>query len=168
MGNANTPNKRPEPVSGYQFQVFVSNIRMGFSKVTNIEESIETRAFQEGGVNDRVYSLYSPVTAERTLVFERGLGNSSQMSDLLNPRTSVGRRVLPDILIVVGARNGSVSNIYQVHGAVIKRWSLGELDALNSQVVIERFELTYETLESCPVSHSLAGRALSSLKAGDI
>ena len=80
----------------------------------------------------------------------------------------MGRRVLPDILIVVGARNGSVSNIYQVHGAVIKRWSLGELDALNSQVVIERFELTYETLESCPVTRSLAGRALSSLKAGDI
>ena len=116
MGSANTPNKRFEPVSGYQFQVYVSNIRMGFSKVTNIEESIETRAFQEGGVNDRVYSLYSPVTAERTLVFERGLGNSSQMSDLLNPRTSVGRRVLPDILIVVGARNGSVSNIYHELG----------------------------------------------------
>lgn len=168
MGNANTPNKRPEPVSGYQFQVFVSNIRMGFSKVTNIEESIETQAFQEGGVNDRVYSLCRPASAERTLVLERGLGNSGQVTDLLSPRSAVGRRILPDILIMVGGRGGAVSNIYQVHGAVIKRWSLGELDALNSQVVIERFELTYETLETCPVSKNLAGRSLVSVSAGDV
>lgn len=168
MGSANTPNKRPEPVSGYQFQVFVSNIRMGFSKVTNIEESIETQAFQEGGVNDRAYTLCRPVTAERTLVFERGLGSRSQLKDLLGGRSAVGRRILPDILILVGARTGKVSHIYQVHGAVIKRWSLGELDALSSQVVIERFELAYETLEACPVSKSLAGRAMASLRAEDL
>ena len=168
MGSAKTPNKRPETVSGYKFQVFVSNVRMGFSKVTNIEESIETQAFQEGGVNDRVYSLYRPASTERTLVFERGLGNRSLMSGLLDKSFAVGRRILPDILILVGASNGTVSNIYQVHGAVIKRWRLGELDAMNSQVVIESFELAYETLESCPVSENLAGRSLASVKADEI
>ena len=101
-------------------------------------------------------------------MLERGLGNSGQVTDLLSPRSAVGRRILPDILIMVGGRGGAVSNIYQVHGAVIKRWSLGELDALNSQVVIERFELTYETLETCPVSKNLAGRSLASVRAGDV
>ena len=66
-------NLQPEPVPGYKFQVFINNIRLGFSRVTNIEESIETEPFQEGGVNDRVYSLRRPISAERTLVFERGL-----------------------------------------------------------------------------------------------
>lgn len=168
MGSAKTPNQRPEPVPGHKFQVFVSNVRMGFSKVTNIEESIETQAFQEGGVNDRVYSLCRPASTERTLVFERGLGNRALAAGLLNGSFAVGRRILPDILILVGTGSGTISNIYQVHGAVIRRWSLGDLDAMSSQVVIERFELTYETLESCPVSKSLAGRQMAAVKADEI
>ena len=39
-------NLRPEPVPGYKFQVFINNIRLGFSKVTNIEESSETEPLQ--------------------------------------------------------------------------------------------------------------------------
>ena len=156
-------NLQPEPVPGYKFQVFINNIRLGFSRVTNIEESIETEPFQEGGVNDRVYSLRRPISAERTLVFERGLADRSLVTDLLTLRFAVGQRIPQDILILVGGRSGAIATLYQVHGAVVKKWSVNDLDAMNSQVLIERFEVAYETLENHQIAGKLLGGALSAL-----
>lgn len=150
----------PEPIPGYKFQVYINAARMGFSKVTNIEESIETEALQEGGVNDRVYSLRTPVRSERTLVFERGLGGRGLLSSLPSLRFVVGQRIATDIIIVVGDRNGAIAAIYQVHGAVIKKCVLGDLDAMRSDIVIERFELTYETMERCPITAAALGTPL--------
>ena len=158
-------NLRPEPVPGYKFQVFINNIRMGFSKVTNIEESIETEPLQEGGVNDRVYSLRKPVSTERSLVFERGMGSRGLVMTMLTLRFAVGQRIPQDILILVCDRTGTITHIYQVHGAVVKKCSVSDLDAMNSEVLIERFEIAYETLESCPIAAGVAGGALSALGA---
>ena len=81
-------NLRAEPVPGYKFQVFINNIRMGFSRVTNLEESIETEPLQEGGVNDRTYSLRAPVTAEdrRTAVSSHTGQAFVDQGDYLPPR----------------------------------------------------------------------------------
>ena len=154
-------NPRPEPVPSYKFQVFINNIRMGFSRVTNIEESIETEPLQEGGVNDRVYSLRAPVRGEKTLVLERGAGTRGLVLELLTLRFRVGQRIPGTMLILVSGRDGAITNNYEVHGAVNKKCKVGNLDAMSSEVLIESFELTYETLESHPLASSIVGSIMS-------
>lgn len=153
---------RPEPIPSYKFQVFVNNIRMGFSRVTNIEESFETEPFQEGGVNDRVYSLRTPVKAERTIVLERGAGSRGMVLELLSMSFRVGNRLPSGVLILVSGRDGAITEIYSLQGVVVKKCRIGSLDAMSSEVLIESFELAYETIESFP----LAGAALGTIMSG--
>lgn len=150
-------NLQPEPVPVYKFQVFINNIRMGFSRVTNLEEAIETEPFQEGGVNDRAYSIRRPVTAERTLILERGVASRGAVTTLLSLRFTVGQRLPMDVFIVICDRNGVINRLYQVHGAVVKKCAVSELDASRSESLIERFELSYETMENCAISGAVLG-----------
>ena len=154
---------RPEPVPTYKFQVFVNNVRMGFSRVTNLEESFETEPFQEGGVNDRVYSLRTPVKAERTLVLERGAGSRGMVLELLSMSFRVGNRLPSGVIILVSGRDGAINEIYTLQGVVVKKCRIGNLDAMSSEVLIESFELAYETIESYPLLSSALGSAMSAL-----
>ena len=156
-------NLHPDPVPGYKFQVFINNIRFGFSKVTNIETAVETEPLQVGGVNDRVYSLRTPVKAERTLVLERGVASRGIAFTLITLRLDVGQRIPNDIYIFISNRNGVVTNLYSVHGAVVKKIRLSDLNAMSSDVLIESFEMTYETMESCPITAGILGGAMSVL-----
>jgi len=137
----------PEPLPGYKFCVFVQNIPLGFSRVTNIEESIETEPLQEGGVNDRVYSLCRPQSGERTMVFERGAGGQNFALSAASLRLMVGQRLPEDVIIMVLDRNGAPGRVFFLHGAVVRKCTYSDLDAMSGQLQIDRFELAYETLE---------------------
>ncbi len=145
-------NRFPEPIPGYKFKVYIQNICLGFAKVTNIEEAIETETIQEGGVNDRVYSLRSPWKQERTMVFERGVAGRGIATVLLSLRFTVGQRMPDDIVVTVSGRDDTISKIILIHGAVVKKWSCSDLDAMSSELLIERFEVAYETMEQCPIT----------------
>lgn len=134
------------PLPSYNFYVFIQMIPMGFSRVSSIEYSIETEAFAEGGVNTHVYSLRKPQTAERSLVLERGV-MLRPMEDLATDRFRVGSRLNTDVMILVMDRNRVPYKLYMISGAVVKRWSTGDLDALSGNTLIERFELAYEQIE---------------------
>lgn len=154
-------DQHPDPIPSYKFQVFINNFRMGFSRVTNIEESFDTEPLQEGGVNDRVYSLRTPVKSERTLVLERGAGTRGLVTELLTRGFTVGKRIPNDVFILIGGRDGAIVKMYQVHGAVVKKCRLGNLDAMSSEVLIETFELSYETIETFPLLTSALGSIMS-------
>lgn len=140
-------NLHPEPLPGYKFQVFIQNVPMGFSRVTNIEQSVETEPLQEGGVNDRVYSLCRPQSTERTMMFERGTAGRGLAPTIFARRFAVGQRLPEDILILVMNRSGLPARAYFVHGAVVRRCTWSDLDAMSGALLIERFEIAYETLE---------------------
>lgn len=140
-------NLHPEPLPGYKFQVYIQNLCLGFSKVTNIENSIETEPLQEGGVNDRVYSLRKPQSTERTMLFERGIASRGLVMMALSLRLAVGQRLPEDIMILVMGRDGLPGKVYFVHGAVVKKCTYSDLDAMSGEVLLERFEIAYETLE---------------------
>ena len=152
-------NLHPEPYPGYKFNVYIQALQMGFSKITRVEDSIETEALPEGGVNDHVHSLYLPVSTERTMVFERGMAFRGALFAGASMRFHVGQRINTDIVITVSGRDGSLQNIFLIHGAVVKQWSCSDLDAMSSNVMVERFEVVYETFESFPTAGALAGEA---------
>lgn len=143
-------NQNPEPIPSYRFSVYVQALRMGFSKITNIEESIETDTLQEGGVNDRVYSLRKPVTRERTLVLERGVAARGVATMALAAQFGVGNRLHTGMLIIIHKRNGEIGYIYEAEGPVVKKMSLSPLDSMGGQVLIETFEVAYEKIKQLP------------------
>ena len=140
----------PEPIPGYKFKVYLQGLCMGFLRISNLENTIETEPLQEGGVNDRVYSLVKPVSTERTLVLERGVAGQGVTALLMMAQLAVGQRLLADIVITVHDRDGNIGQIFLVHGAVTKRISFEAIDAMSGQTLIQRFELAYETLENYP------------------
>lgn len=152
-------NLHPEPIPVYKFKVYLQMACLGFSKITNLEESVETEALQEGGVNDRVYSLTKPVTAEKVLRMERGTAFRGAVSAALSSQLSVGKRLHTDILITAHKRDGAIGKIFDVHGAVVKKISFSNLDAMSGATLIETFELAYETMRSFDAAAAGLGTA---------
>ena len=44
-------------------------------------------------------------------------------------------------------RNGAPGRVFFLHGAVVRKCTYSDLDAMSGQLQIDRFELAYETLE---------------------
>ena len=139
-------NTHPEPFPGFKFKVYIQGMTFGFTKISNLEESVETEPFHEGGVNDRVYSLLKPVTTERTLIMERGFAPRGALYSLVR-QFQVGQRLQTDMIITVAKTNGDLGAVFLVHGAFVKKINYGELNSLSREVMIQRFELSYEILE---------------------
>ena len=141
----------PERVlTNYRFLVFIQGIPLGFSKIKNIVSEVETDSIVVGGINTYAVSLIKPTTKEKTMVFERGVtsGIMPNMKRMLaSARFSVGQRLPMDIVIAVRNGKGGIEKLYFVHGAMVKSWKCSDLDAMHDEVLIESFEIVYETLE---------------------
>ena len=96
-------------------------------------------------------------------LLERGVASRGIAFTLITLRLAVGQRIPNDIYIFISNRNGVVTNLYSVHGAVVKKIRLSDLNAMSSDVLIESFEMTYETMESCPITAGILGGAMSVL-----
>lgn len=145
----------PEPAKSCKFWVLLQAFRLGFSKISNIEDSIETEAFQEGGVNNKTYSLMKPCTHERVLTLERGVANRGVVTEVLTSRFKAGNRILNDIFIVVLHNNNTIAKMYLLTGCTVKKWSISDLNANTSEVLIDRFEVAYESVEDFRLTNEL-------------
>ena len=143
---------------GYNFTVYFDAFKFGFSKVSNIEDSVETDTLVEGGVNDRVYSLRRPVTSERVMVFERGRGSRGAITMLTERNLKPGKRITCDTLIIVHDQNGKhVRDVFALSGCYVKSWKLSDFDARNSDALIETFEIAYEKAEFVGIAATVLG-----------
>lgn len=143
---------------GYNFTVYFDAFKFGFSKVSNIEDSVETDTLVEGGVNDRVYSLRRPVSSERMMVFERGRGSRGAITMLTERNLKPGNRITCDTLIIVHDQNGKhVRDVFALSGCYVKSWKLSDFDARSSDALIETFEIAYEKAESVGIAAAALG-----------
>ena len=101
--------------------------------------------------------VWIATAAERTLILERGVASRGLLMTALTLRFTVGQRLPMDVFILICDRNGVLNRMYQVHGATVKKCAVSDLDASRSEALIERFELSYETMESCPIAAGVAG-----------
>lgn len=140
-------------IPSYRFSVYMMGMKLGFSKISNMEILIETDPLVEGGCNSYPHSLQRPVSREKTLIMERGVQTSSVTASIsqrlmsLISKFDVGKRLKMDLIITVNRWDGSVEKLYKVQGATVKRWKCSDLNAMSSQPLIETFEITYEKLE---------------------
>ncbi|MDL2232089.1 phage tail protein [Ruminococcaceae bacterium OttesenSCG-928-L11] len=142
--------QRADALSGCNFLVYFNYVtKVGFSKISSIEQTIATEAFVEGGVNDAVHSLYSPLTTEKIMVFERGILLDSDHFTPTAMTVGVGQQLCENVIIAVLGTDRRAKKIYALDGCIFKKWSISDMDAMNDQVLIERFEMAYERMEEC-------------------
>ena len=137
-----------DPLAAYTFRVFLGVMEFGFSKVSGLGGEAETTIYQEGGVNDRVHVLRAPAKAPGTLRMERGA-----YAGEFFPFYLAGERLGQPMRIEVRSPENpqTLGKFYTLTGLVVKKWEAGELDALRSTVLIDRFELHYEHMLVTPV-----------------
>jgi len=130
-----------DPLAAYTFHVRLGSAEFGFSKVSGLSREAETTVYQEGGVNDRVHVLRSPVKNPGILRMERGAYAGEYF-----PFYLAGERLAQSMRIEVRSPGGLQlpGKFYTLTGLVVKKWEVGEMDALQNSLLIDRFELNYE------------------------
>ena len=127
---------------GYNFLVVLEETEFPCSRVSGIERIKDTETVSQGGVNDRVYTLAGGSGTERVLILERGAGMDISMDHVLQ----VGYRFSKDVLVYVRDIHQKDRYVYTFSGCYVKKVSYSDLDALRSEVVMERMELSYEEM----------------------
>lgn len=133
-----------DPLTAYTFRVRIGDLEFGFSRVSGLSRETASTVYQEGGLNDRVHVLRGPVKACGVLRMERGVYEGEAV-----PFYFTGERLNQPVRIEVCSAGGDrpPGKIYTLTGLVVKKWEAGELDAMQSAVLIDRFELEFEYLD---------------------
>lgn len=131
-----------DPLLGFAFRVRIGLLEFGFSKVSGLQRESDVLTYQEGGLNDRIHVLPGPVKSCGTLRLERGAYAGEYF-----PLYLAGERI-PDLRIEVWDTvcQKPMGKVYTLVGLVVRKWEAGDLDAQQSALLIDRFELNYEYL----------------------
>lgn len=135
----------------YNFAVFFGRKKVSFQKISGLSAGAEFEALREGGRNTVVYSLRNQDNAERTITLERGLSATEKEFSDYQP----GTRYKDDVIIVSLNDRGIPMKAYYLTGCVIRRLSIGEMNASGSGLVIASMELGFETMEEDKLSAAL-------------
>lgn len=132
-----------ELLTAFRFKVVLDKYEFGFSKISGMKRECTTFTIQEGGLNDRVHVLPGPTTGCGTLSLERG----SYAGELF-PFYKVGERLKTPMRVEMWdpTGRGQIEKCYTLTGLVVRKWEAGELDALQNALLIDRFELDYESI----------------------
>lgn len=135
---------RTDPLAAYTFHVWLGEQEFGFSQVSGLSREAEPVIYQEGGVNDRVHVLCGPVKSPGALSLRRGAYAGESF-----PFYLAGERLTEPLLIAVRAPapQQTQGKFYMATGLLVKKWEVGELDALQNTLLIDSFTLSYEHLD---------------------
>ena len=134
---------RGDPLTAFLFRVRLGVMEFGFSKVSGLQREIETVTYQEGGLNDQVHIFPGAVKNGGTVHLERG----SYAGEYF-PFYFVGERLLVPMFIEIYCPSDQrkVDKLYALYGLMVKKWEIGEMDAMQNTLLIDKFELSYENL----------------------
>lgn len=130
------------PIPGFRFAVFFQGSLFGFQKLTGITREVETETYAEGGLNTKIHIFPKAVRGERILRLEKGV-----FSGLQHPFYIVGEKIDEPLHLVVSDALGVPLKYYMLTGAIVKKWEVGELQAQQNELLIDRFEISYEDMD---------------------
>lgn len=134
----------------YSFRVFLEGaeaLELGFSRISGLQVGVETTTYQEGGVNDRVHLLRGPIQRGGTLRMERGV-YAGEFCPLYVTGTW-----LPALKPQVYAHPSQKKpgKTYLFSNLIVKSWEVGTMDALEGRIMIDTFEVDYESMLLLPL-----------------
>lgn len=131
----------------FSFSVQFDNVKMRFTKVSNISGSIETETITNGGFNEAPVVLRKPKKQPDLLVFERGIYSSAD--DVEFAALKEGSRI--NSIIIMMTRNGQNVRTFCAEGGVIIKRQFTNLDALNSAVLLEMLQVAHMGITEIPI-----------------
>ena len=135
---------RQDPFRGFRFLVEIAGITSGgFARIKGLSREVKFESYREGGVNEYEHKLVTQV-AYPTLVLERGL----VADDLWTwaQATADGEIRRRNLRISLHDEANGAAWAWQVSDALPVKWTVSDLDAQSSQVVMESLEFVHHGL----------------------
>lgn len=142
-------NNNDDLPMGYRFQVtfliggaIPNPIDIAFRKVSGLSQTVSTESYHEGGTNDA--SIKLPVKVDYdNLVLERGLVGITPLSIEFTLSLSLFKFYTSNVIVTILDEEGSPVNAWLLLKAYPVKWSVSDLDADSSAIVIDHMELAY-------------------------
>ena len=135
---------RVDPLRGFRFLLEIEGIASGgFSRVKGLVREIKHESYREGGVNDYEHKLVTQVTYP-VVVLERGLALEDLWQWAMDTADGEVRR--RTIRLRLQDEGGEKRWAWQIEHALPVKWSVSDLDANASPVVMESLELAHHGL----------------------
>ena len=135
---------RQDPLRGFRFLLEIEGITSGgFTKVKGLSREVKHESYREGGVNEYEHKLLTQVSYP-VVVLERGL----VLDDLFTwaQRAADGEVERKTLRIRLQNEAGEKVWAWQIEHALPVKWSVSDLDAQSSAVVMESLELAHHGL----------------------
>ena len=133
--------KEGRPICGCKFLVaFDYFLKVPFSRVSGISEEKQVKYIREGGRNDTPLMFKCPQENGVKLTFERGFVSKNYAGFFTDMLLMRKRMVYIEIFVL--NPDSSVAKTYMFQSQGMVSWSLGDLDASRSEVLIEKLVLS--------------------------
>jgi phage tail-like protein len=137
---------RSDPAASFRFEVTIDELAPGgFSECTGLQLETEVQDYVEGGQNEYVHK-FPTRTKQSNLTFKRGIVDRALWDWYFD--TTQGRIRLRDGTIAIRDPSGErVLAEWQFRGAFPCKWTGPDLNATQTAVAVETFELCHQRLE---------------------
>ncbi len=135
---------RQDPLRGFRYLVEIDGITSGaFLRVKGLSREVKHESYREGGVNEYEHKLLTNVTYP-AVVFERGLA----LDDLWKwaQAAADGDVTRKTVRVRLQDEGNNRAWAWQIENALPVKWSCTDLDAKESQVLMETLELAHHGL----------------------
>lgn len=144
--------------------LFMGGIVGGFTKVTNIVKEINYETIQEGGKNDSPVYLIKPMDKEQNITFTNcvGMVNIGTLGgDIFG---AVIRQPVPTLIFILDGKK-EIKKAVAVKKPFPVKWKTGDLNALQSELLVEEITFIHEGLIEIPLA-SLIGKGMDFITNG--
>ena len=136
--------RREDPLRGFRYLVEIDGLVSGaFLRVKGLSREVRHESYREGGVNEYEHKLLTQVTYP-VVIFERGLAFDDLWKWAL--AAADGDATRRTVRVRLQNEANSRTWAWQIEHALPVKWSSADLDASQSQVIIETLELAHHGL----------------------
>lgn len=131
-------------VSSYRFAVRLgSNTydKVCFSRISGIESTLDYEEIFEGGYNVSSHLAAVPHKKHAALVLEKGAAPKSSWVSRVKPGMKLGTWLE---VVVLNKKGKETERSFRIQDGLITKWELSGLDAMKSEILIERVEIMHE------------------------
>lgn len=137
---------------GHRFGVFF--LAMGvipnafdfrFSRLSGLNQTVDTETLKEGGRNTSSIHLPNHISHDN-LVLERGFIWGSALTLEFNVAMSLFQFYTSNVIVTLFSEEGIPVSAWLLLKAFPSKWSVSDLDASQSSLVIDRMELSYSRI----------------------
>jgi phage tail-like protein len=135
---------REDPLRGFRFLLEIDQIASaGFTRVKGLSREVKHESHREGGVNEYEHKLVTQVSYP-VVVLERGLA----LDDLWKWALAVADGDVQRKTIRIRLQNEANEKMWawQLEYALPVKWTVSDLDAQSSQVLMESVEFAHHGL----------------------